>query len=348
MGNTSLTITRTMTDSASEKGPFKMRTIARLTEFSPEVLRAWERRHGLLQPLRGSGGHRLYTEDDLAVLRRVKNLMSEGRSIGEIAGFGRDVLLDSPREERPPVQGAAAPPPITAGGDVAMSTELERGSQTIVNAALAMDGGAINRTLDDAFANTSPEHVVSGLILPAAKEIGDLWVAGRCSVASEHLASGIFVHRLRRMVETAEPSQSEWRPVVVACFPDEYHQLGALVAAYWLCRNGLRVTFLGAALPLDDLRSAWQVLEPSATLLSVTRRAVYDLHRLSFRKLLGELPPNMPLFIGGQGAPTDDPGAERMGVRIFPVGQHFGEVIAEVVNEIRNHGRKAIGRYHPA
>ena len=333
-----------MTDSASEKGPFKMRTIARLTEFSPEVLRAWERRHGLLQPLRGTGGHRLYTEDDLAVLRRVKNLMSEGRSIGEIAGLGREFLLDAPREARPPVQGAA-PPPINAGGDAAISTELERGSQTIVGAALAMDGAAINRALDDAFANTSPEHVVSGLILPAAKEIGDLWIAGRCNVASEHLASGIFVHRLRRMVETAEPSHSEWRPVVVACFPDEYHQLGALIAAYWLCRNGLRVTFLGAALPLDDLRSAWQVLEPSATLLSVTRRAVYDLHRLSFRKLLGELPSGMPLFIGGQGAPTDDPGAERMGVRIFPVGQHFGEVIGEVVNEIRDHGRKAIGRY---
>ncbi len=322
-----------------------MRTIARLTEFSPEVLRAWERRHGLLQPLRGAGGHRLYTEDDLAVLRRVKNLMSEGRSIGEIAGLGREFLLDAPRGARPPVQGAALPS-IGVGGDVAISTELERGSQTIVGAALAMDSAAINRALDDAFANTSPEHVVSGLILPAAKEIGDLWIAGRCSVASEHLASGIFVHRLRRMVETAEPSHSEWRPVVVACFPDEYHQLGALIAAYWLCRNGLRVTFLGAALPLDDLRSAWQVLEPSATLLSVTRRAVYDLHRLSFRKLLGELPSGMPLFIGGQGAPTDDPGAERMGVRIFPVGQHFGDVIAEVVNEIRDHGRKAIGRYH--
>lgn len=336
-----------MTDSASEKGPFKMRTIARLTEFSPEVLRAWERRHGLLHPLRGPGGHRLYTEEDLAVLRRVKSLMSEGRSIGEIAGFGREALLDAPPEAQTPVRGAA-PAPVYVGGDVVASTELERGVQAIVGAALAMDGPTISRVLDDAFAGTSPEHVIAGLILPAAKEIGDLWMAGRCSVASEHLASGIFVHRLRKMVETAEPANSEWRPVVVACFPDEYHQLGALIAAYWLCRNGLRVSFLGAALPFDDLRSAWQVLEPSATLLSVTRRAVYDLHRLSFRKLLGELPSGMPLFIGGQGAPTEDPGAERMGARIFPAGQNGVEVMVEVVNEIREHGRKAPGRYRPA
>jgi DNA-binding transcriptional MerR regulator len=325
-------------DSGREKGPFKMRTIARLTEFSPELLRAWERRHGLLQPLRGPGGHRLYTEDDLAVLRRVRRLISEGRSIGEIAGFGREALLQN-----------AAPAPVDVGGTLEPpSNELQRGLSAIVGAAMKMDSAAINGVLDEAFASTSSDHVISGLMLPAAKEIGDLWMAGRCSVAIEHLASGIFVHRLRKMVETAEPANSDWRPVIVACFPDEYHQLGALIAAYWLGRNGLRVSFLGAALPFDDLRSAWQVLEPSATLLSVTRRAVYDLHRLSFRKLLGEIPSNMPLFVGGQGAPTEDPGAERMGVRIFPAGQRSADVMAEVVNEIRERGRKTMSRYRPA
>lgn len=325
-----------------------MRTIARLTEFSPELLRAWERRHGLLHPLRGPGGHRLYTEEDLAVLRRVRSLISEGRSIGEIAGFGREALLDAPRQATTPVPNAPPAPVYVGAGLAAPSNELERGTQAIVDAALAMDGAVINHVLDDAFASTSPEHVIAGVILPAAKQIGDLWMAGRCSVASEHLASGIFVHRLRKMVETAEPANSEWRPVVVACFPDEYHQLGALIAAYWLCRNGLRVSFLGAALPFEDLRSAWQILEPSATLLSVTRRAVYDLHRLSFRKLLGEIPSGMPLFVGGQGAPTEDPGAERMGARIFPAGRDGAEVMAEVVNEIREHGRKTLSRYRPA
>ena len=329
--------------SVSEKGPFKMRTIARLTKFSPELLRAWERRHGLLHPLRGPGGHRLYSEEDLAVLLRVRSLISEGRSIGEIATFGREALLDAP-EARAQVQ-SVEPSPIYVGADLeAPSNELERGSQTIVEAAMSMDGAVINRVLDDAFASTSPEHVIAGLILPVSREIGDRWMAGRCSVASEHLASGIFVHRLRKMVETAEPANSEWRPVIVACFPDEYHQLGALISAYWLCRNGLRVTFFGAALPFDDLRSTWQVLEPSATLLSVTRRAVYDLHRLSFRKLVAEIPSGMPLFVGGQGAPAEDPGAERMGARIFPVGQDSTQVMAAVVDAIRERGRKTHSR----
>jgi len=334
-----------MTEAETEKGPFKMRTITRLTEFSPELLRAWERRHGLLRPMRGSGGHRMYTDEDLAVLLRVKTLIAEGRSIGEIAASGRESILEGSREVGPPPP-PIEPAPIYVGEDFnAPSSELERGARMIVDGALKMDPGPINQALDDAFARTSPEHVISGLILPVSREIGDYWMAGRCSVASEHLASGIFVHRLRKMVETAEPANSEWRPVIVACFPDEYHQLGALISAYWLCRNGIRVTFLGAALPFDDLRSTWQVLEPSATLLSVTRRAVYDLHRLSFRKLLAEMPKGMPLFIGGQGVPTEDPGAERLGARIFPSGRHFSEVLNEVVTEIREKGRKTPNRY---
>lgn len=334
-----------MTEVEKGKGPFKMRTIARLTEFSPELLRAWERRHSLLLPMRGPGGHRMYTDEDLTVLLRVKNLIAEGRSIGEIAALGREALLEGPHDASSPLP-VVEPSPIYVGEDSeGPSSQLERGVRKIVDGALKMDPAPINQALDDAFASTSPEHVISGLILPVAKEIGSLWMAGRSSVASEHLASGIFVHRLRKMVETAEPVRSDWRPVIVACFPDEYHQLGALISAYWLCRNGLRVRFLGAALPFEDLRLAWQVLEPSATLLSVTRRAVYDAHRLSLRKLLAETPERMPLYIGGQGAPTEDREAERLGARLFPPGLHFSEVLTEIVSEIRENPRKRPMRY---
>jgi PAS domain S-box-containing protein len=73
---------------------FKIGTIAERTGFSTHVLRAWERRHGLLEPVRSDSGQRLYTEDDLAVLLRVRALKDEGRRIGEIARMGRSALLD--------------------------------------------------------------------------------------------------------------------------------------------------------------------------------------------------------------------------------------------------------------
>ena len=72
-------------------GPYKMGTIARLSGFSPDVLRVWERRHRLLSPERGPGGQRLYTDADLATLRRVKAQLEAGRTIGEIVAADRSV-----------------------------------------------------------------------------------------------------------------------------------------------------------------------------------------------------------------------------------------------------------------
>lgn len=72
---------------------FSISKLSRLTGFSPLLLRAWERRHGLLRPERLEGGHRRYTLEDLAVLQNVRLLLDEGSKIGDIARKGREQLV---------------------------------------------------------------------------------------------------------------------------------------------------------------------------------------------------------------------------------------------------------------
>jgi DNA-binding transcriptional MerR regulator len=78
---------------AMGRGRHKMSSVGRMTGFSPALLRAWESRHRLLAPERGAGGQRLYTDDDVRVLRAVRELLDQGRAIGEIATLGRKALL---------------------------------------------------------------------------------------------------------------------------------------------------------------------------------------------------------------------------------------------------------------
>lgn len=73
---------------------FRIGRLAQLSGFEASLLRAWERRYGLLQPVRLSNGFRLYTEDDLALLRRIRTFLDEGFSIGDIARMGRERLID--------------------------------------------------------------------------------------------------------------------------------------------------------------------------------------------------------------------------------------------------------------
>src|SRR5512139_816457 len=59
--------------------------LSRRSGVSPELLRAWERRYGLLQPARSSGGLRLYSLDDLERVRRMQQYLATGVAAAEAA-----------------------------------------------------------------------------------------------------------------------------------------------------------------------------------------------------------------------------------------------------------------------
>ena len=301
-------------------GPYKIGTIARLTGFSPALLRAWERRFGLMSPDRGSGRQRVYGEDDLALIRRVRTLIDEGRTIGEIAQLGRHSLL----------AGAAVPDAVVA------SAGAEDLRQRIVAAALSLDARGVADALDQAFAVMAAERAVSDVIEPAAVEIGDLWKAGRCSVASEHLISDLFMHRLGRLLDAAQPPGAEAPRVVAACFPDEDHQLGLRIVAWHLARHGLRVTYLGAAMPLEDLARACRKSRAQAILLSVTRQSLFKRYQHDVIKLLPGSSADL-LFIGGQGVP---PGTRSTDRRVFFTDAPTTTVIQQILAGIRQGARR--------
>lgn len=54
-------------------------------------LRVYERR-GLLRPDRTDGGTRLYSQDDIAVLHRIRELLAEGLNL---AGIAKVLALES-------------------------------------------------------------------------------------------------------------------------------------------------------------------------------------------------------------------------------------------------------------
>jgi DNA-binding transcriptional MerR regulator len=289
-----------------------MGTLAELTGLSPILLRAWERRHDLLCPERTAGGHRLYTEDDLRVLRRVQELLAEGRSIGEVAALGRQSLIAA--------GGPTAPRAATSAGAAGFRDDL-------VQAAVDIDAGRAERALDEAFAALSPERALIDVIEPALAEIGDRWMQGRCSVAGEHLVAGLTAGRLQRLFDAASAMSPAGPPAICACFPDEQHVIGALAVAYWLARRGQRVTWLGAALPLEDLERACDVLHPAIVCLSVTRSGLLDTHAPRLIDLARRRR-NVRFHVGGAASADADGPLTRAGIVIVRA-RSFGELSAD-------------------
>lgn len=313
---------------------FKMRTVAEQTGFSPAVLRAWERRHGILQPHRGAGGHRLYTEEDVRILGHVRKLLDQGRSIGEISAAGRQALLSEAMETLEASQAQQFPSrayPEMPSWQPSSDGQLARIRDEIVQRALEMDVDRIEALLDEAFSLVSADRVIHDVVEAGALQIGNLWARGECSVASEHLASSIFVHRVRRLVQAADSRNRAASRIIFSCFPDENHELGLLTLAYYFSKRGQQVLYLGAALPFEDLERACELISPAAIVLSVTRGSVYQTHKPRLIELLKRRAGGTKIFVGGQGAPDHDSELTGAGGRFCPNGKPASQRVDEIL-----------------
>lgn len=290
-----------------EQGLYKVSTVCEQTGFTPGLLRMWERRHeGLLDPQRTDGGHRLYTPDDLRVLLRVRQLLNEGRSIGEVAALGRTALL-----------GAAGPAPAEPAAAVTDEARLEAWGRELIAAAVAMNEPRLVGVLDQVFAHLSPPVAIERVLQPALYRLGEEWAAGRASVAAEHLASAAVVGRLMRLVEAAQPPPGNGAQMAIAaCLPDEQHEIGALVVAYALARLHHRVAYLGASMPLVDLESSCQALRPALLCLSVSRPALLATHEPGLVAMASRLK-GTRILIGGRGVELPQPALEAVGVELI-------------------------------
>lgn len=293
----------------SSTGKYRIGTVARLTGLTPDVLRVWERRFEILDPERGPGGQRLYSEDDLVVLRAITRELGRGRSIGEVALAGREAYLTPEFEE------STGPEPSEEGKPRLLSLTFK----AIVQAAITLDDRKLEELLDEALRNSPPDQVIASVIEPAALEIGEAWARGICSVAGEHMASAVFTSRLGDLIlEARRNVGAAPERLICCCLQDELHEIPALILQYHLTRAGFDVLYLGASLPLDDLDRAIREQEPDRVLISVSRQSVFEIHRSRLRELALRHREGVQIVLGGSGVPGVDPELESAGVTLWP------------------------------
>jgi MerR family transcriptional regulator, light-induced transcriptional regulator len=232
--------------------------VSRRTGVAVATLRAWEQRYDLLEPVRTAGGHRRYGDQDLARVRRMRELLD--------AGWGADAAARRAREEALERTVAAAAPPAAGGQGAAGLVER-------LSAAFgAFDAAAANDVLDDAFARFDPAAAFDEVLMPAMRVVGDGWETNPEAIAREHFASNVVRPRLLRLVRTPQLVATGRRCVAAA--PElEDHDLGVLASAAVAAAAGFEVRFLGARTPTAALLRAAQTLRADLVLVGAVRRA---------------------------------------------------------------------------
>jgi DNA-binding transcriptional MerR regulator/methylmalonyl-CoA mutase cobalamin-binding subunit len=279
---------------------YRIHVAAELSGVRVELIRAWERRYGVLAPRRTASGYRVYTERDVALLRRLKQLTEEGVSISEAAK-----LLPQLLAELGATQPAVEPSPAS----------LQAWRDEVLKAAEALDQTRVSEVLDEVLGALPPLKAYDEVLVPLQREVGERWHAGALSVGQEHLVTQAVRARLISLLH-ASPERGS-RRVVLACFPEEQHELGLLGTALRMRHAGLSVTLLGQRMPAAEVgRVARQVKADLVGLSAVTDPGAQEFEELLSRILEG-IPKGTPVWVGGPVARLYHESCERLGAHVF-------------------------------
>lgn len=253
-------------------GKYTIKEVEERTGVAAATLRQWERRYDLPRPQRTSGGYRLFSDRDLDSIQLMQAYIAKGVPPSRAA--------DLVRETAPEQSGGR---PLAA-----LAAELSL-------ALRSLDTARAERVWSEAHAAHTVDDVLLDVVAPAMVEVGDLWHAGELSVATEHFASQFVQGRLRLLL-TMMPRMTGARRVLVACAPGELHELGALIVAIMLGRQGYDVTYLGQATPVQDVVTMVSETGAEALFLSAAMPAALERMRED-AELLRSLA--IPVVFGG-------------------------------------------------
>ena len=269
--------------------------VARQTGLSVHVIRVWEKRYGAVRPIRAANNRRLYTEDDVERLRLLHEATLAGHSISQIATATLPQLQRLLSESGRTLPGSAATRAAEKG------TFTERTMEQAIASIMEMDSRALNKLLDRSAVELGSPAVLQKFIAPLAERVGDLWREGELNIAHEHFAT---THITEFLNTFARPyAENVLSPhLVLATPPGQLHEMGAIIVAAAARSHGWRTTYLGAALPVEELVGALRNLQPRAVGLSIVYPPDDRALRRDLEKLRELLPKECALLLGGRSA----------------------------------------------
>ena len=267
---------------------YPIRAVSRLTGLGIDTLRAWERRHGAVAPVRDQRG-RMYSESDVARLRLLRGAVEHGHSIGRLAGLSDADLrrLATPGAAMAP---AAAPAPRTSLDTSALTAALQ-----------TFDAAAIDQQIGRLATMLTPLELLRDVLMPALARVGDEWHLGPARIAHEHLLSSTMRNILGSFLRLYARPEVSTR-LLLTTLAGERHEIGTLGAAMLGASSGLSVTYLGPDLPAREIVASVKTAGAQVLVLGLTARSAAKARERELRTIIHDLPKAVELWVGGPGA----------------------------------------------
>jgi methanogenic corrinoid protein MtbC1 len=287
----------------SEPALLSIGALSRATGVATATLRTWEQRYGFPRPLRRPSGHRLYPLEAALRLRRIVHAIARGHRAADVMALDPEAL-ESLLDTAASGPLAAKDAPVAPGRPPGRRATGGIGSlRAMRDAVRRLDGPALQTMLESAAARVDPVTFLEEVARPLMRAVGDGWAAGRIDVRHEHFASARLADVLRQATRRFDPSSSGPR-AVLASLPGDAHELGLLMAALVFSASRWQVVYMGRDTPPDQLQALAGEVELNCVALGISATAPGNVTR-ALRSLRRGLPRELPIVVGGSGAPDD-------------------------------------------
>lgn len=299
----------------TDNGRYRIQSVAEMTGVSAATLRAWERRYGIPSPRRTASAYRLYTEQDVELIKRVRELCDSGIAPSQAAQMV--LASQGSREEFAHLE---------------VDTH-ELAVQKILHAVERFDADMIEAAVKHALFLGPATSLFDKVLGPALTQIGQRWHEGSIGVAQEHLAAEVIGNALRYLLRLAQPEVAD-KQVLLACFADEEHAVPLYGVALRFAEWGFRTVMLGARTPPHAIRQAVAEIHPELVGLSLT--IVPPAYRA--RELVdgyAEACGKTPWLVGGTGATALQDSIEARGGLLVPADRGKLRALVERLTSVR-------------
>ena len=240
---------------------YPMRLVTKMTGLSADTIRAWERRHGAVTPVRTEGNTRRYSSTEVRRLLLLREATRRGHSIGSIANLGARALERLLAADQPGLD-------VMVGHVPASPRTIEEIRQAYVGALCRYDGRSGLDLLTRCASRMDRRQLVADLLVPVWREVDARWSVA--SVGTSH--RNLLVHHLHALAGTlarqAGIASGEETRVILVAEARSTPEMVALMASIVLSRGRIEPVYAGAELRRAEVQWALEMSQSAGLVYS--------------------------------------------------------------------------------
>ena len=227
------------------KNIFSIKDLENLSGVKAHTIRIWEKRYGILEPMRTDTNIRFYDIHNLQKLLNITLLHDYGYKISRISKLSPDKIPALVREI------------------VSEKSVKSHAINAFKMAMMNFDQTLFINTYNSLLSEKSFRVVFYEVFIPLMNEIGLLWQSNTITIAHEHFISYLIKQKLiinTEKIQVLEPTRTD--KIFVLYLPsNEIHELGLMYLNYEFILNGYKTVYLGESVPTASLKDIQQYFD---------------------------------------------------------------------------------------